>query len=113
MDDICSDWESYDETEQITHQSETKSKKPILPHHQMPKESSPQLHHQQQQQQLFLQCHQSAQYNQQAHYQTSQNHYQIKQLMPPKPSNFIRPKDKSVEKQQSKKKSNGYLKPNK
>ncbi|CAG9536101.1 unnamed protein product [Cercopithifilaria johnstoni] len=112
MEDICSDWESYDETEQMTQQSKTKanreSKKSILQQNQTSKESPLQLHHhQQQQQQQPLQYHQSAQYNQQVHhYQTPQNHYQIKQCQLPKTTNLVRPKNESIEKQQSKKKSN-------
>lgn len=104
MEDICSDWESYDEAEQMTKQPETKayneSKNSILRQDQTQKEE-PQL-----QQQQSLQYHQNTQYNQQV------QHYQIQQRQLPKKDHLERPKNEPVEKQQSKKKSNAYLKPN-
>uniref|UniRef100_A0A0R3RRM5 Uncharacterized protein n=1 Tax=Elaeophora elaphi TaxID=1147741 RepID=A0A0R3RRM5_9BILA len=115
MEDICSDWESLDETEQMSQQPEPKtdreSKKPIQL--QTLKESSPQL--QQEQQQQSLQYQQSAEYNQHVQQcQNPQNLYQIQQRQLSKTSNALqRPKNKAVEKHQAKKKPDVYLKPNK
>ncbi|EFO27468.1 hypothetical protein LOAG_01016 [Loa loa] len=111
MEDICSDWESYDEAEQMTKQPETKAchelTKPLL----LQQQNQKQKEQSQLQQQQPLQYHQSVYYNQ--HYQTIQNHGKIQQRQLPKKSHLVSHKNESIRKHQSKMMSNPCLKPNK
>uniref|UniRef100_A0A915PFJ6 Uncharacterized protein n=1 Tax=Setaria digitata TaxID=48799 RepID=A0A915PFJ6_9BILA len=112
MEDICSDWESDDETEQMTKQLKGKvcrdQKKSSLQQHQAQKE---QIQLQQQQSQNY---HQIGQNNQETHqHHPIQYHHHLQEHQLVKETCLVQPKIEAVEKQQSKKKSNAYLKPSK